>query len=296
MLQPQAGSPCMRKFDNIKRALIYIDEHLDERIGFEQLADIFHFSPYYFHRMFSVIVGKTIAAHVRDRRLEKSCRLLADTKKTVLSICMECGFDSAQSFSRAFRSKYGMSPNEYRKRGCFPVLISAEDLIINFTNRLKGGILVNPNLIKKDALLIAGVTGDGNRTGEIWQEFEKLNNEIGLANKLSDNGYEIRIHDGIKCDCHVGFAVSDKNVNPAYTVTELPASRYASFDVYVSRGYGSENTAMNQWLEANGSEYSEKLLAGKNYVVEYYDERFKGDESDSIVEIWVPIEKTNAPD
>jgi len=84
--------------------------------------------------------------------------------------------------------------------------------------------------------------------------------------------------------------VSDKQVNPAYRVVELPASEYASFDVYVARGYDSENSAMNEWLANNDQKYRERLLDGKHYCVEFYDERFHGEEEDSIVEIWVPIE------
>jgi predicted transcriptional regulator YdeE len=48
---------------------------------------------------------------------------------------------------------------------------------------------------------------------------------------------------------------------------------------------------MNEWLKSNQEGYSERLIDGKHYCVEYYDERFKGNEAGSIVEIWVPIEK-----
>ena len=80
-------------------------------------------------------------------------------------------------------------------------------------------------------------------------------------------------------------------MDSAYTLLELPPCRYASFEVYVSNGYESENNAMDEWLASNEEGYSEKLLNGKNYCVEYYDERFSGEESGSIVEIWIPIEK-----
>ena len=42
----------MKNFSRIRQALEYIDEHLDQPIDFDQVADVFHFSPYYFHRMF----------------------------------------------------------------------------------------------------------------------------------------------------------------------------------------------------------------------------------------------------
>ena len=275
-------------FDSIRRALLYIDSHLDEPMSFESLAKRFHFSPYYFHRMFSVIVGKTIAAHVRDRRLLRACERLSGTEESVLNIALDCGFSSAQAFSRAFREAFGLSPSDYRKQGLAPVTVTVDEMIMKFTNRLRGGIDVNPKIIQKDALTIAGVSGDGNKTGEVWQAFEKLNSQ--QAGKLSGNGYEIRMYDGGQCTVHVGFAVSAAPGEP-YELLTLPASEYAAFDIYVSRGYESENSAMSEWLRTNEQGYSERLLDGAHYCVEYYDERFNGSEAGSIVEIWIPIER-----
>ena len=281
----------MGNFDSIKEALLHIDSHLDGPMSFESLAKRFHFSPYYFHRMFSVIVGKTIAAHVRDRRLLRACKRLSGTEDSVLNIALDCGFSSAQAFSRAFREAHGLSPSEYRRQGLIPVAVTVDEMIMKFTNRLRGGIDVNPKIIRRGALTVAGVSGDGSKTGEVWQAFEKLIKKEPLANKLSDNGYEIRLYDGDKCTVHVGLAVSGAPGERAYELCVLPASEYAAFDVYVSRGYESENSAMSEWLQTNGQGYTGRLLGDAHYCVEYYDERFNGSEAGSIVEIWIPVEK-----
>jgi len=278
-------------FSKIKEALEYIDNHLDEPISLKIIAKKFNFSPYYFHRMFSVIVGKTIAVHIRDRRLQSACVEISTTDKSILNIGLDCGYDSAQSFSRVFKQIYGLSPSEYRQQGLTPVVISVDEMIMKFTNRLKGGIYLNPKIIKQNELIIAGVSGEWHKTYETWVEFEKLKAEKPLKNKLSDNGYEIRLYNSIKRSVHVGFAVSDDKVDESYEIFKIPASKYASFDVYVAKGYDSENNTMNEWLETNQDGYFEKLLGDTQYCVEYYDERFKGNEADSIVEIWIPIEK-----
>jgi len=49
---------------------------------------------------------------------------------------------------------------------------------------------------------------------------------------------------------------------------------------------------MTEWLETNQQGYRERRLGSAHYCVEYYDERFNGSEAGSIVEIWVPIEKS----
>ena len=164
-------------------------------------------------------------------------------------------------------------------------------MIIKFANRLRGGIYLNPKIKKRDSLIIAGISGNGNKTGEVWESFMKLSKEKPIGNTLSDNGYEIRLYDGGTSTVHVGYAVTSAPIDEAYTLYTLPMSEYAAFDVYVANGYDSENNAMNEWLTTNSQGYSEKLLDNTHYCVEFYDERFNGNEAGSIVEIWVPIEK-----
>lgn len=281
----------MNNFESIKEALEFIDNHLDEPITFETLAAQFHFSPFYFHRMFSVIVGKTIAAHIRDRRLAHACLKLADTNDSIIRIGLDCGYNSAQSFSRAFRDTYGLSPSDYRKQGYIPVFVTVDEMIMKFTNRLKGGIYVNPKIISREEIIIACTNGDGNETLKVWQAFEKLSTDKPLNNKLSDNGYEVRIYDGENCTVYTGLSVTDEQIDSGYTIFNIPASKYASFDVYPAKGYDSENNAMDEWLSTNDEGYTERLINNQHYCVEFYDERFKGEEAGSIVEIWVPIEK-----
>ena len=281
----------MDSFSTVKKALEYIDYHLDEPMSLDSLAQTFHFSSFYFHRLFTIIVGKALAAYIRDRRMMYACVQLTKTSESIINIGLNCGFTSAQSFSRAFRDVYGLSPNEYRKKGFVPVIVTVDEMIMKFTNRLRGGIYLNPKIIKCDALIIAGVSGDGSKTSEVWQQFMKLVEEKPLLNKMSDNGYEIRLYANNSSTVHVGYLVSSTNVDEIYATLTIPKSEYASFDVYVANGYESENSAMIEWLQNNQQGYSERMLNDAHYCIEYYDERFKGDESHSIVEIWIPIEK-----
>jgi len=149
---------------------------------------------------------------------------------------------------------------------------------------------MEPKIMSKGELLIAGVSGDASETGQLWQRFSELDKKVGLKNCLSRHGYEVRLHyqDG-QAKVHVGVCVADSNVDGAFTVLRLPASTYAVWEVYVARGYDSANADMDRWLEANRARYGERKLDGAHYAVEHYDERFKGDSEDSVVEIWIPL-------
>jgi len=146
---------------------------------------------------------------------------------------------------------------------------------------------MNPTIIQRDKLIIAGLMGDGNQTALLWENFEKKSNVLKIKSRINENSYEVRLYYNDKCDCFVGVAVSNIEDNNVVEGFCLPASEYAVFDVVVANGYDSENKTMDDWLKNNPDKYIERKLDGKSYVVECYNEKFKS----GIIEIWVPIHK-----
>jgi AraC family transcriptional regulator len=110
----------------ILRVQIYIEEHLDEELALEKLAQLAHFSAYHFHRVFRAMVGETVGEHVRRLRLEQAALRLSSTDRPVVQVALDAGYGTHEAFSRAFRQHFGVSPTEFRnhKRGpvSFPVL------------------------------------------------------------------------------------------------------------------------------------------------------------------------------
>lgn len=281
----------MNNFYKISEALKYIDAHLNDALSVQMIAEQFAFSPYYFHRLFTSIVGKSMMAYVRDRRIAYACKMLNETERKVLDIALDFGFDSAQSFSRTFKTMIGISPTEYRSRKLVPCIIPAAELVKQFTNRLKGGILMNPNMIKKEKMFLAGVSGPGNETAEIWKRFMKLYKEVPMTDKVSDDSYEVRIYDSATEQERVFVGCQVNGSCDGYEIFQIPSSEYASFDVYVKEGYESENDAMEEWLGSNEKGYIRNSLEGKHYCVEHYDARYDDSNGESIVEIWLPVRK-----
>lgn len=277
----------MSALERIRPALLYIDAHLQQQLRVEEVAALFHFSPYYFHRVFTSIVGQPMAAYIRSRRLEYACAWLVETNRPLVDIAMDSGFESAQAFSRAFRRAHGMPPGAWRAARPPCEVMPVALLVRRFANRLKGGILLNPKIIKKEAMHIVGSVGGWQETAQVWADFEAKAARLG---KHGDhNGYEVRIWNGHDNPVYAGHNLRGQAAPEGFASIRLPAGEYAAFEVFVSDGYDSENDAMAQWLQTNGMGYAERLLDGAHFVVEFYDGRFEGDESGSIVEIWVPI-------
>jgi predicted transcriptional regulator YdeE len=98
---------------------------------------------------------------------------------------------------------------------------------------------MEPKIFTREALFIAGVTGSGDETGKAWEAFMKLDKINPLKNKVSEEGYEIRMYPSGKGpgEVHVGMQVRDARVPKEYKVFSLPASLYAEFEIYPSNGY-----------------------------------------------------------
>ncbi|MHB8104252.1 MAG: GyrI-like domain-containing protein [Dehalococcoidales bacterium] len=152
---------------------------------------------------------------------------------------------------------------------------------------------MKPKIVKKEAIMVAGVTGSGDETGKAWEAFMKLEKISPLDNKTGEEGYEIRMYPAEgPGEVHVGVPVKDSRVPAEYKVVSVPGSLYAEFEIYPAKGYGSSNEAMDKWLYENAKVYREVLFDGKHYAIEVYDKRFKGDKDPaSVVGILVPIAK-----
>jgi AraC family transcriptional regulator len=101
--------------DRMHRVIAYIDQHIDQYLDLETLAEVAHFSPFHFHRLFSALMGETLGAYMRRRRCELAAtRLLAQPKLSVLQIALGVGFGSAEALTHAFGARFGCSPTTWR--------------------------------------------------------------------------------------------------------------------------------------------------------------------------------------
>ncbi|HDG1673218.1 TPA: AraC family transcriptional regulator [Kluyvera cryocrescens] len=95
----------------------YIARHLDEPLTLEKLSALACCSPYHFHRQFLAFSGQPLYRYIQWLRLRRaSWRLAFNPQDKVIDIALDAGFQSPESFSRAFRSALGKSPRQFRQR------------------------------------------------------------------------------------------------------------------------------------------------------------------------------------
>lgn len=104
----------MLHIERIKRAVDHIENHLHLAIELEQVSQAAFSSLSYMHRIFYQITGMTMKEYIRLRRLAKAVLKLQSTNCSILEAAIASGFQSAESFSRAFKKEYGLSASVIR--------------------------------------------------------------------------------------------------------------------------------------------------------------------------------------
>lgn len=100
----------------IAPALDFIEDNYMQQFTIEHLADLCHWSPTHFRRVFHDIMGTSPLDYVNNTRITKSCNLLRSTEESILDISEMVGFHSVSSYNRYFTKIMQMSPREYRKQ------------------------------------------------------------------------------------------------------------------------------------------------------------------------------------
>jgi AraC family transcriptional regulator len=278
----------------IGEAVDYIESHMTEEITVDDVANHVCISTFYFQKGFSMLCGYSIMEYIRNRRLALAGVELTNRDAKIIDIAMMYGYDSPDSFTKAFTRFHGITPSQVRKEGT--MLKSFAPL--KLTIALKGGYLMDYKITKKDSFIILASAKEftyENAKQEIpafWQE-----------HYAAGKGQTVCGMFGINIDEEMGnekfeYLIADV-YNPALDIPEgfitrtIPAFTWA---VFPSRG------AMPKSLQnVNEKIFSEWLPALKEYefaagyCVEMYDapDKYpKGTEDENYyAEIWIPVNR-----
>lgn len=142
----------------VQRTLDTIETQLAEDIALEALAQEAGMSFWYFLRVFRATVGETLKDYIRRRRLTQAAlTLLDDSKRTILDIALEAGFESNEAFTRAFRAQFDQAPSAFRRAGRPPGFPQAQPQITrDYLAHLQSGISREPRQLDHPELCLVG--------------------------------------------------------------------------------------------------------------------------------------------
>jgi AraC family transcriptional regulator len=100
--------------ERVLRAVVEIERDLDRDASLEQLAERACLSPFHFHRVFAGLMGEGPAEYTRRLRVERAAHGLAATGDRIVDIGKRAGYAKPESFTRAFRARFGTTPSKFR--------------------------------------------------------------------------------------------------------------------------------------------------------------------------------------
>lgn len=184
----------------IGEAIVFIENHLYEPLSAAMVADSVSYSYYHFHRYFSIAMGETVGSYIRGRRLTQAGYDLVHSQKKILDIALSLYFESAESFTRAFKKKYGLTPREYRKNGV-DVLIASHPAVTQDAVSADHYACLRPDIVVIAPKRIAGISFkmsiSDNQSIEMWDKLNALLSTQPLI-PLTNNRYSF-YEAGIEC-------------------------------------------------------------------------------------------------
>lgn len=99
----------------LRDIFVYMENNISEACTLKGMSEALGYNPAYISRYFAKIVGIPFYAYVQSVKTDRACYLLTNTKDSILSIAIQCGFTTLSSFNRTFRMVKGMTPREYRQ-------------------------------------------------------------------------------------------------------------------------------------------------------------------------------------
>lgn len=282
--------------DSFGAVVAWIEQQLDEPLTLARIAAWAGLSPYHFSRLFTARMGRSVMAHVRGRRLVRGAwRLCAEPDLKLVELAFDCGFESQEAFTRAFKRVFGVSPGRFRSgfavepiEGQYPMNAPATPVL---------PVVPLPGLTTLPAFRIAGPARrlDEARKVEIPQLWSRLIGALpfkGQTPSWATYGVVSSLDPSDGCFQYLaGVAVEPGCVPPpGFTTMAIPAATYAVFRITLN---GS--AVHPQVKQAMASVWGELIPASGLKVVdgpdfELYDGRFDPLKAGSVIDFYVPVE------
>jgi len=137
--------------EGIQNAIEYIEAHITEEIDYEAVAKVAYSSTFHFQRVFGILCGITLGEYIRRRRLTLAAAELLTKSVKVTDVALKYGYDTPESFSRAFHKFHGIKPSQV-KQGCALNSFSRLSVKIDLT----GGNEMNYRIEKMPQRILVG--------------------------------------------------------------------------------------------------------------------------------------------
>ena len=270
--------------EGIQQSIDYIERNLAETLDIGEIAGIAALSPFYYQRIFGALCGLTVGEYIRARRMTLAAQELTGSDAKVIDVAVKYGYDSPDSFTKAFLRFHGISPSKAKEPGA--PLRSMAPLHIRIS--LEGGSMMDYRIVEKAPFTIVGVKRPFN-SDTSYQEIPKFWDEwLALGEKRPVMGtFGVCIDmDGKDFDYWIADLYFPWEDVPEGCETRLiPGSLWAQFPCTISTLQDTNTKIWSEWLPA----LQGYTLAG-DYDIEVYLPPEEGSKEMKVY-IWVPLKQ-----
>lgn len=275
----------------VGKVIWFIETHAREGVSLEEVAKACGVSRYHMCRGFAAATGYSVMDYLRGRRLTEAARQLAAGAPNILEVALDAGYGSHEAFTRAFRGRFGVTPESVREGGGLDQTLLVEPIRMDRTAP-KNVALDEPRRESTTGLTIVGLSRrygyrDVGGIPAQWTEFQPYEGTLGerpgvwygLCDQFNEMDSTFRYTAGVAVD-------EPREVPESLDVIRLPAQTYLAFK---HKGHISElrHTMNAIWGEYMASSPHE--ANGDQPLFELYDEKFDARTGSGGLEIWIPI-------
>lgn len=280
----------------LQLAIDYVEENITQELDYAEIAEKAYSSSFHFQRTFNLLTGLTMGEYIRSRRLSLAGEELAATKIKVIDAAYKYGYDTPESFTKAFSRFHGVTPSNARQPGTR--LKSFNRLSITIT--LKGGNAMEYQIIKKESfsVLVKAESFQNDNSGDLIPRFwtkckvdgsvealcqnskQGTNAILGLCEPEKKGEKKFRYGIGIECEMEL-------KTPEGFEIWRLPAQTWVVFKCVGAMPYAIQELWKRIYSEFFPQSEYEPLDA---IDFESYPE---GDTASNnyISEIWIPVKK-----
>ncbi|HWI63754.1 MAG TPA: AraC family transcriptional regulator [Symbiobacteriaceae bacterium] len=249
----------------LNAALDLMEKRLEGSLDIQEIAQAAYVSPFHFQRMFHMLTGMTVAEYVRKRKLTVAAQELTSPGSRVVDVALRFGYDSPESFAKAFRRVHGVAPSEARNPG---VRLKAFPRI-SFHLSLKGEKDMDYRIVEMEAFSVAGklmrLSCRENEHARLIPQFWAASHQDGTVARLSALSSDERLY-GIVLDMQpdqetITYMIAAKTAGVARVegleVREIPAATWAMFTAVGPVPQAMQCTfqrVFQEWFPATGYE------------------------------------------
>lgn len=288
----------MHYLKRVQQGIDFVEAHLDTEIALSDVAKAAGLSQWHFQRVFRALTNETLKTYIRARRFAKALDLLLGTQLPILDIALAAGYETQESFTRAFKSCFSLTPGQCRASGSRSLFVKKVELDADYLRHIHRNVSLVPDVYEQRAMqlvavrtLFYGIDSEKNNLAKklppLWASFLPRLGEVphavpgvcyGVVSPVRETSDQLQYFAAIEVSQRAALPLGMRAI-------EVPSARYARF-AHQGPALGIDKTVnyiYSSWLLSSGTGHSGGV------DLEVYDSRYHPTSDASLMHYAIPI-------